>query len=47
VSFGVSALLRHYPGPDVTLAVLGVGEETIWPLVELFGRSMEESAVAS
>ncbi|GAA1032035.1 hypothetical protein GCM10009557_29140 [Virgisporangium ochraceum] len=40
VSFGVSALLRHYPGPDVTLVMLGVGEDTIWPLVEVFDGSM-------
>jgi hypothetical protein len=36
VNFGVSALLRHYPGHGVTLAMLGVGEDTIWPLVKLF-----------
>jgi CubicO group peptidase (beta-lactamase class C family) len=51
VSFGASALLRHYPGhaPEdgVTLAMLGVGEDTIWPLVELFGESMERYRAAS
>jgi hypothetical protein len=36
VNVGVSALLRHYPEHDVTLAMLGVGEDTIWPLVKLF-----------
>jgi CubicO group peptidase (beta-lactamase class C family) len=44
VNFGVSALLRHYPGHapghGVTLAMLGVGEDTIWPLVRLFDESM-------
>lgn len=37
---GVSALLRHYPRPGVTLVMLGVGEDTIWPLVKLFDQSM-------
>ncbi|MEJ3750686.1 serine hydrolase domain-containing protein [Actinomycetes bacterium KLBMP 9797] len=36
VNVGVSALLRHYPRNGVTLAMLGVGEGTIWPLVKLF-----------
>jgi CubicO group peptidase (beta-lactamase class C family) len=36
VNVGASALLRHYPGHGVTLAMLGVGEDTIWPLVKLF-----------
>ena len=44
VNVGVSALLRHYPGhaagPGITLAILGVGEDTIWPLVRLFDGSM-------
>lgn len=40
VNFGVSALLRHYPGHDLTLAMLGVGEDTIWPLVKLFDESV-------
>jgi CubicO group peptidase (beta-lactamase class C family) len=45
VNVGVSALLRHYPGHaagnGITLAVLGVGEDTIWPLVKLFDESMK------
>ena len=44
MSFGVSALLRLYPGHasgrGVTLAMLGVNEDTIWPLVRLFDESM-------
>jgi CubicO group peptidase (beta-lactamase class C family) len=44
VNVGVSALLRHYPGDaaeaGVTLTMLGVGEDTIWPLVTLFGEAM-------
>lgn len=44
VNFGVSALLRHYPGhgagDGITLAMLGVGEDTIWPLVRLFDEAM-------
>jgi CubicO group peptidase (beta-lactamase class C family) len=47
VNFGVSALLRQYPaqsqGQGVTLAMLGVGEDTIWPLVRLFDESMQRS----
>jgi CubicO group peptidase (beta-lactamase class C family) len=30
VNFGVSAFLRHYPEPDITLAILGVGEDAVW-----------------
>jgi CubicO group peptidase (beta-lactamase class C family) len=30
VNFGVSAFLRHYPEQDVTLAILGVGEDAVW-----------------
>jgi CubicO group peptidase (beta-lactamase class C family) len=45
VNVGVSALLRHYPahaaGDGVTLAMLGVGEDTIWPLVKLFDEFMQ------
>lgn len=40
VNFGTCGLLRHYPGDGVTLAMLGVGEDTIWPLVKLFDESM-------
>jgi hypothetical protein len=38
------ALPRHYPGHapghGVTVAMLGVGEETTWPLVRLFDESV-------
>ena len=30
VNFGVSAFLRHYPEQEVTLAILGVGEDAVW-----------------
>jgi hypothetical protein len=44
---GVSALLRHYPGHapghGITLAMLGVGEDTIQPLARLFDESIQRS----
>lgn len=33
VNVGVSAMLRHYPGPDLTVVVLAVGEDAAWPVV--------------
>jgi CubicO group peptidase (beta-lactamase class C family) len=30
VNVGVSGMLRHYPAEDVTLAILGVGEDAVW-----------------
>ena len=40
MNVGVSALLRHYPGHDVTLAMLGVGEDTIWEPVAAFDAAV-------
>jgi len=33
VNVGVSALFRHYPGLDITVAVLAIGEDAAWPVV--------------
>jgi CubicO group peptidase (beta-lactamase class C family) len=37
---GVSAFLRHYPEQDVTLAILGVGENAVWDHVNSFNAAM-------
>jgi len=37
---GVSGFLRHYPGPDVTLAILGVGEDAVWEPVRVFDAAL-------
>jgi CubicO group peptidase (beta-lactamase class C family) len=40
VNVGVSALLRHYPDHDLTLAILGVGEDTIREPVAAFDAAV-------
>lgn len=42
VNLGVSGLLRHYPGHDLTLAILGIGEDTIWPHVKNFDAAVPD-----
>jgi len=37
---GASALLRHYPDHDLTLAILGVGERAIWEPVAAFDSAV-------
>jgi hypothetical protein len=37
---GASGLLRHYPDHDLTLAILGVGEEAIWEPVAVFDAAV-------
>jgi CubicO group peptidase (beta-lactamase class C family) len=36
VNVGVSGILRHYPDENVTLAILGVGEDAVWEHVNAF-----------
>jgi len=38
VNVGVSGMLRHYPDQDVTLAILGVGEDAVWHHVNTFNQ---------
>jgi len=33
VNVGASAMLRHYPSPDLTMVVLAVGADAAWPVV--------------
>jgi hypothetical protein len=40
---GVSALLRHYPDHDLTLAILGVGEDAIREPVAAFDAGVPSS----
>jgi hypothetical protein len=40
VNVGASGLLRHYPDHDLTLAILGVGEEAIWEPVAVFDAAV-------
>jgi Beta-lactamase len=35
VNVGASAILRHYPDHDLTLSMLGVGEDAIWAPVRV------------
>lgn len=46
VNFGVSGMLRHYPGPDLTLAILGIDENAVWQPVELLDRAAWSSAAS-
>jgi CubicO group peptidase (beta-lactamase class C family) len=34
VNLGASALLRHYPAADITVAVLAIGEDNAWPVAQ-------------
>lgn len=43
VNVGASALLRHYPDHDLTLAMLGVGEHAIWEPVAVFDDAIPSS----
>jgi CubicO group peptidase (beta-lactamase class C family) len=40
VNVGTSGFLRHYPGPDVTLAILGVGEDAVWEPVRVLDAAL-------
>lgn len=40
VNVGVSGLLRHYPDHDLTLAILGVGEDAVWEPVAAFDEAV-------
>ena len=40
VNVGASGLLRHYPDYDLTLAILGVGEDSIREPVEVFDAAV-------
>jgi CubicO group peptidase (beta-lactamase class C family) len=40
VNVGASGLLRHYPDDDLTLAILGVGEDSIRRPVEVFDAAV-------
>jgi CubicO group peptidase (beta-lactamase class C family) len=43
VNVGCSGFLRHYPGPDVTLAILGVGEDAVWTPVRVFDAALADA----
>jgi CubicO group peptidase (beta-lactamase class C family) len=43
VSVGVSALLRHYPAVDITVAVLAIGEHNAWPVVQAIDGAVGET----
>ena len=40
VNVGTSGLLRHYPDHDLTLAILGVGEDSVWEPVAAFDAAV-------
>jgi CubicO group peptidase (beta-lactamase class C family) len=40
VNLGASGLLRHYPDHDLTLAILGVGEQAIWEPVRVLDAAV-------
>jgi CubicO group peptidase (beta-lactamase class C family) len=40
VNVGASALLRHYPDHDLTLSMLGVGEDAIWDPVRVLDDAL-------
>jgi len=40
VNVGASGLLRHYPDHDLTLAILGVGEDAVWEPVAAFDAAV-------
>ncbi|GAA4251581.1 serine hydrolase domain-containing protein [Dactylosporangium darangshiense] len=40
VNVGTSGLLRHYPDHDLTLAILGVGEDSVWEPVATFDAAV-------
>jgi CubicO group peptidase (beta-lactamase class C family) len=42
VNVGTSGLLRHYPNHDLTLAILGVGEDAVWAPVADFDAAVPD-----
>ena len=42
VNVGVSALFRHYPATDMTVAVLAIGEDNAWPVVQAIDDAIAE-----
>lgn len=40
VNVGTSGLLRHYPDHDLTLAILGVGQDAVWGPVAAFDAAV-------
>jgi CubicO group peptidase (beta-lactamase class C family) len=42
VNVGASALLRHYPAVDITVAVLAIGEHAAWPVVRAVDAAVGE-----
>jgi CubicO group peptidase (beta-lactamase class C family) len=46
VNVGVSGMLRHYPGRDLTLAILGIGSKAVWQPVELFDAAVGPRAAS-
>jgi len=42
VNVGTSGLLRHYPAHDLTLAILGIGEDAVWEPVRAFDDAIPD-----